>query len=192
MKFLALVLLCCFAPPAMAIEIAGRFDHDAHLSKVFKANKIDCTHCHNFSADAKSKEIKFNDSAKNSILKMPVKAICHECHRSDLPQYKNAPKACFTCHRNMEEIGKIKPQNHENVSWKTSHAAEARTNGDACLNCHMTSQCAKCHLQRNDIEMNNHPKNFKFFHSVQARAQPQKCDACHTKSFCVACHMGKK
>ena len=192
MKNLFFLILIIWSSFSMASEMLAGFDHEAHLAKAFKNNKMECTHCHNFSIDQKSNEIKLTEAAKLSVLKMPVKQICHECHRSELLQHKEAPKACFTCHRSMEGIKKIKPTNHESVSWKGSHSIEARVEGDACLSCHMTSQCSKCHLQRNDIEMRNHSANFKFFHSVQARAQPQRCDACHTKTFCVNCHLGKK
>ena len=191
--FLSYVLLSAtVGMPSFASEVAFKFDHDMHLQKVFKKNKIDCMHCHNFSADQNTKKIKLTLDAKKSFFKIPLKQICHECHQSELPQYKDASKVCFTCHNSMEGLNKIKPSNHENSTWKTGHSAEARTNGDYCMNCHMTSQCAKCHLHRDSIELSNHPKNFKYFHSVQARGQPQKCDTCHTKSFCVICHLGKK
>jgi hypothetical protein len=170
----------------------SRFDHQAHLDKVFNVKKIDCSHCHNFTLDTKTNEIKLNEFAKGSIFKIPVKQICHECHQSNDPEHANAPQTCFTCHRSMEGIKKIKPANHINLAWKSSHVTEARINSESCMNCHMTSQCAKCHLQRNNIEMKNHPRNFKFVHSVQARATPQRCDSCHTKNFCISCHVGGK
>jgi hypothetical protein len=170
----------------------SKFNHQAHLDGEFKAKNIQCSHCHNFDLDPKSKEIKLNEFAKGSIFKVPVKQICHECHQSSNPEHVNAPQTCFTCHRNMDSINKIKPPNHINLAWKSSHATEARVNSDSCMNCHTTSQCAKCHLQRNNIEMKNHPRNFKFTHSVQARATPQRCDACHTKSYCISCHAGAK
>lgn len=192
MKISALFLFIFFSTSCFASEMVSGFDHDMHLQKVFKSNKIDCAHCHNFSIDTKGKQINLTEEASESILKISLKQICHECHRSDMPRYKEAPKACFTCHKSMENIKKIKPSNHENISWRSSHSIEARVEGEACMNCHMTSTCSKCHLQRNDIEMKNHPKNFRFFHSIQARGQPQRCDACHTKTFCTNCHLGKK
>ncbi|MGZ3650768.1 MAG: cytochrome c3 family protein [Bdellovibrionota bacterium] len=180
------------APPASSLEMSIHFDHTMHLEKVFKTNKISCTHCHNFDVDSGSNQIKLTDETKKSILKLTYKQICHECHQSSLPKYNAAPKNCITCHKGMEGLAKVKPLSHESSSWKTAHAAEARVSGDACTKCHMTSQCAKCHLQREDIQLTNHSRNFKFFHSVEARARPQSCDACHTKTFCTNCHLGKK
>ncbi len=186
-----IIFLLGFNLRAFASDMTGGYNHEMHLQKVFKVNSIECSHCHNFNLDPKGKEVKLNQAATASVLKMPLKEICHECHRSEIARYKDAPKTCFTCHKTMENIKRIKPTNHENISWKTTHSIEARVQGESCLNCHMTSQCSKCHLERNDIEMRNHPKNFRFFHSVQARGQPQRCDACHTKTFCVNCHLGK-
>jgi hypothetical protein len=142
----------------------AKFDHSNHLEKVFKVNSIQCSHCHNFDLDTKTNEIKLNEFAKKSIFKMPLKQICHECHQSAAPEHVKAPQTCFTCHRSMEGINKIKPANHTNLAWKSSHSTEARVNSDYCMNCHMTSQCAKCHLQTNHLEKINHPRNFKFFH----------------------------
>lgn len=175
-----------------ANEMLGRFDHASHLENVFKLNNIKCAHCHNFDLDIKTNEIRLNEFAKKSIFKIPIKQICHECHNSEAPQHVNAPQTCFTCHRSIEGINKIKPENHINLSWKSAHSTEARINSEYCLNCHITSQCAKCHLQRNNIEKKNHSRNFKFFHSVQARTTPQRCDSCHNKSYCISCHIGNK
>jgi len=192
MKKTLILLALAFSTAALASEMVSNFDHQVHLSKVFKVNNIDCAHCHNFSLDTKSKVIKLTPEASQSSLKLSLQQICHECHRSEEPKYKEAPKACFACHKTMEGIQQIKPMNHNSLAWKTSHTLEARVSGESCTNCHMTSQCAKCHLQRSDISNQNHPRNFRFFHSVQARGQPQRCDACHTKSYCTNCHLGKK
>lgn len=194
MKFLLPILFFfgLFAVSVKASEMTAGFDHETHLNKVFLPNKIDCAHCHNFSLDQSAKEIKLTNEAKESILKISLKQVCHECHSSDMPKYNKAPQTCFTCHRTMEGIKKIKPPNHESISWRTGHSLEARVRGESCMNCHMTSQCSKCHLQRNDVDLRNHPPNFRYFHSVVARGQPQRCDACHAKSFCANCHLGKK
>lgn len=172
-------------------NMISHFRHDDHIEKVFKPLQVDCTHCHNFTKDEANHSFSLNDKTKDTIFKMPLKQICHECHQSQAPQYEKAPKACFTCHQNMEGLRKIKPASHENISWKSTHSLEARVQGESCMNCHMTSQCSQCHLHRNSVEMKNHPRNFRFFHSVQARGQPQRCDACHAKTYCTNCHLGK-
>lgn len=191
-KFFIIILFFFLGKYSVGLEPIAGFDHEAHLSKVFKPQKMDCSHCHNFSVDEKNQKIELTELAKKSVLKIPLKQICHECHQSEELKYKSAPKTCISCHKTMEGLSKIKPASHENMSWKGHHSLEARVGGESCLNCHMASQCSKCHLQRNDAELRNHPKNFKLFHSIQARGQPQRCDACHTKTFCTNCHLGKR
>lgn len=175
-----------------AVDRLGKFNHDGHLNKIFKPQNIECSHCHNYTHDANSNKVVFNDQAQFSIFKRSLKEICHECHQSDSPKHKDAPQTCFTCHSSFEDIRNVKPANHGNIVWKTTHSLDARISGDSCFNCHTTSQCSKCHFDRNDIELANHSRNYKFTHSVQARATPSRCDSCHTKSYCISCHMGKK
>ncbi len=172
--------------------VAERFDHEMHVEKVFKPLKVSCSQCHHFHLAADSKTIVPDEGLAKSTFRAPFKQMCHECHRSEEPRYHAAVKTCYTCHSSEAELSAVKPQNHKSVAWKTSHALEARVSGGECLNCHMTSQCVKCHTQRNDIRMRNHTRNFRYTHSVQARMQPQRCDACHTKTFCIDCHVGRK
>ncbi len=176
---------------AFATEISDHFDHDLHLAKVFKPNKVECSHCHLFSLDAASGKVTIESQAKETILRLTTKQICHECHQSPETKYVNAPKGCFTCHRGLESLNLIMPLNHKNVTWKTSHSTVARVQGDKCLDCHNPSSCTKCHFQRNDIQMRNHTRNFRFYHSIDARLQPQKCTTCHAVNFCISCHLAK-
>lgn len=180
-----------FSAASMADGMTDRFDHEKHIEQIFKPQGIKCSTCHNFSQEEGSKKLIPNENFSKSTFSKPLKDICHSCHRSAETTQKEAPKECYACHRNIDNLKAIKPKNHENMAWKNAHATEARINGQACMNCHITSHCVKCHLRRNDIELSNHSRNFKFFHSVQARTQPQRCDACHSKSFCINCHSGK-
>lgn len=186
-----LTVLFAITPGARGAEITARFDHEFHRLKVFEPRKVQCSHCHFFSQETQGKKITLDPQFKDTSLKLPLKQICHECHQSPESQHPNAPKECYACHRSLESLDKIKPLNHKNVAWKDSHSTVARIQGDSCFSCHTQSTCTKCHLQRNDIQMNNHSRNFRFFHSVQARLQPQKCGTCHTTNFCVGCHLGK-
>ena len=191
-KILLLILTTVwFYSAAFAVEANLAFDHVLHENKVFSKFKIDCGHCHNFSYDSATKKIRPNKDFKKTTFSQDLKNICHECHRSAEIKYKRASKTCYTCHQSTDRLQAIVPKNHSNISWKTSHATNARVDGESCMNCHTTSRCVKCHLQQNDIEFKTHSANFKFFHSVQARAQPQRCDSCHSKSFCVNCHIGR-
>ncbi|MGK5088811.1 cytochrome c3 family protein [Bdellovibrionota bacterium FG-2] len=174
------------------VDVTARFDHDAHLDRVIKARGLSCDHCHNFKVDLKAKTAVLLSGMANSALNRPLKAICHECHQSAEAKNKAAPQECYNCHRSEGNLQDIKPRNHLNIGWAQSHATNARIDGDACMNCHTTSQCVKCHQRRNDVEFKNHSRNFRFYHSVVARAQPQKCDTCHSRVFCTDCHSGKK
>lgn len=182
----------CYGATQLQTLLTERFDHDFHVDKVFKPQGIECSKCHNIQLDRATGKATAESALKTSAFRTTAKEICHGCHRSSEPKNVGAPQTCFTCHASETSLGAIKPPNHSNVAWKSSHAVDARVAGDKCLNCHTTSQCVKCHAQRNDIEMRNHTRNFRFFHSVQARLQPQRCDTCHTKSFCVNCHLGRK
>lgn len=174
------------------VGIAEKFNHEMHEAKVFTPGKVQCSKCHNFSLEPSSGKLIPEAALHEQSLKLSLKKMCHECHQGGNPQFESAPKTCFTCHSSATSLSAIKPQNHSNVAWKKSHALEARIAGDSCLNCHTNSQCVKCHTRRNDIEFENHSRNFRFTHSIEARLQPQRCDACHTKSFCVNCHVGRK
>jgi hypothetical protein len=180
-----------FMTEISASEMGDRFDHDLHTVKVFKPNKIECSHCHTFSLDAQSKKIILEPGAKDSILKLSAKQICHECHQTPETQYSTAPKECYSCHQGVESLNRIMPINHKNVSWKNSHSTVARIQGDKCFECHTESLCTKCHIQRNDLQMQNHSRNYRFYHSIDARLQPQKCTTCHAISYCTSCHLGK-
>ncbi len=174
------------------LDVVSRFDHEFHDQKVFKPQSVSCDRCHNFKVNPQTGKAAPEDAFEKSTFRMPFKAICHGCHVSAEASKRNAPQACFTCHRSIENLKAIKPQNHMNIGWANSHATNARIDGESCLNCHMTSQCVQCHQRRNDIDLRNHTRNFRFMHSIMARAQPHKCDSCHSRTFCVDCHLGKK
>jgi hypothetical protein len=173
-----------------------KFNHDFHDQNVFVPGQIKCNSCHNLDMDENGK-YKANNNLEKSTFQKPLKAICHECHRSDDKNYNSeksekAPKSCYTCHDSFENISAIQPQTHQSKFWKSSHGMNARIDGTSCLNCHSNSQCSTCHTQRNDLSLKNHMRNFRFFHSIEARLAPQRCDACHSKTYCTQCHLGKK
>lgn len=193
-----IMALLTLAPPnlsanagltATETDILRKYDHDRHERLVFGPAKIDCSHCHNFSqADGKWK---LEDKLKASTFRKPVGQICHECHQGAVAEFRNAPKACYTCHTSLENMKQIKPQSHSSGDWAHGHGTNARSNAESCTTCHSNSQCVKCHARRDTVLPVNHSRNFKFTHSIEARAQPQKCDTCHSKGYCIRCHMGK-
>lgn len=167
------------------------FNHEYHSQKVFEPQGVYCETCHTFKLDPKAKRVILDENAKTAFRKS-FKAICHDCHTSPDSKIRNAPHGCITCHKGMETLHNIKPQSHSNIGWSKSHGTEARIEKESCMSCHITSQCAECHLQRNDIQFRNHSRNFRFIHSIEARAQPQTCDSCHSRSFCLDCHLRRK
>lgn len=175
------------------VEQLKSFDHKFHEENAFKRNKTSCTDCHNLkeskTGGAASEFIPAEELASMTF-KKTLKEICHSCHSGG--QVKEAPKACYTCHSNPDQLQTIKPQSHIAGSWKNQHALAARADGDQCLNCHSNSQCIKCHASSNTIVKSNHSRNFRYFHSIEARLKPQSCDSCHTKSDCAKCHVGGK
>ncbi len=172
-------------------SILVNFDHQMHEEKVLPSFGLSCSTCHNFELNADKKTGKASPGLSTSAFKMTVKEVCHQCHNTENPKFRNVPKSCSICHREASAMQKIKPKNHENIAWKNTHALNAEVNSASCFNCHITSQCVKCHSRRTDIEMRNHSRNFRFIHSVIARAQPEKCDTCHVQTFCIRCHMGR-
>lgn len=178
---------CSFA----GSEIISRFNHDAHEKGAFKALQFKCSNCHNFTIASDNIHAQPEAGLSNSNLKFNLKMTCHQCHNTEKNRFKAVPKQCILCHTNTNLNKEIKPLSHQNAEWKTTHSLNAKTEGSTCLNCHIQSECLKCHLRRNDIEMKNHSRNFRFTHSVEARAQPHRCDACHTQNFCIKCHIGK-
>ena len=187
--FLTLSALPVFASRP---ELLEKYDHDVHNMKVFNARKIDCTQCHTMRSEPNSKKLKMTDVSEKKAFHSGFAQMCHECHKSNLPENKATPQNCFLCHSSKANLNAIKPRDHDNIAWKKAHATEARGAGASCLNCHTTSQCVKCHTQRNDVELRAHTRNFRFVHSVEARLQPQRCDTCHSKSYCMECHMRKR
>ena len=172
--------------------IINRFNHEAHEKGAFKNLDFSCSQCHNFEMSSNNKSAKATAGLTNSTFKTDLKNTCHQCHNTEDLRFKAAPKECILCHaKTPENTKEIKPLSHQNAEWKMTHSLNARTEGSSCLNCHIQADCLKCHLRRNDIQMQNHSRNFRFTHSVEARAQPHRCDACHTQNYCVKCHIGK-
>ena len=169
-------------------KILDLYDHGFHEKSVFTPNKIECGYCHNFEVNKKTLKANLKPEISKATFVKPIKDLCHSCHRNPDTKTK-APQTCYTCHRSMENMKTIKPQNHFGVDWVHNHSLNARTSDNACMTCHSNSQCVKCHVERNSLFQNNHTRNFRYFHSIEARAQPQKCDACHSKTYCMGCHL---
>ncbi|OFZ20325.1 MAG: hypothetical protein A2Z20_04495 [Bdellovibrionales bacterium RBG_16_40_8] len=171
-------------------SILAHFDHDLHNTKAFPSLNFKCSKCHNVKEDSTNKQITLEPDLEKATFRVKTSELCHQCHKTTDSRYSAVPKACTICHRAIENLQKIKPLNHSNVSWKQGHATQARITGNECLSCHSKSTCTKCHLQRNENNLVNHDRNFRFYHSVQARLEPHRCTSCHTQSYCVKCHLG--
>ncbi|MEK6625219.1 MAG: cytochrome c3 family protein [Bdellovibrionota bacterium] len=189
--FITSLLLIGIEANADSSSILAKFNHQMHEEKVLPVLGVSCSVCHNFELGADHKTAKATPDLSTSAFRMSVKEICHQCHNTEAAQYRTVPKSCSICHADQAAMQKIRPKNHENTAWKNTHALNAEVASNTCFNCHITSQCVKCHTRRSDIELKNHSRNFRFTHSVIARAQPQKCDSCHVQTFCVRCHLGR-
>lgn len=170
-------------------EPMARFDHEKHEEKVFTKEKISCNYCHNIEMGPDGKSAVITKALEKSTFVKPLGQLCHSCHQNNDTKYPSAPQTCYSCHRSLENFQSIKPQNHSIVNWVRNHALNAKSAGDSCQTCHTNSQCVKCHVERNQVKLSNHTRNFKFYHSIEARMQPQRCDTCHTKNFCTTCHL---
>lgn len=171
-------------------SVIQKYDHQMHEEKVFSKLKVKCADCHQVKEDNQG-SLKLESALQQATFKKSLKNICHDCHQNqEVIKSSGAPGECYTCHQSQDMMMAIKPQSHQNQSWKTQHAFQARTDSSQCLNCHSQSQCVKCHSTRNPVMNVNHSRNYKFFHSIEARMSPQKCDTCHTKSYCTRCHIG--
>ncbi len=171
--------------------IYRRFDLKFHKRHSFVSQTLTCTHCHNVEEKSKGGgELTATDALKTATFNRPLGQICHECHKEKRRGFESAPTGCYQCHQSFEDLGRIQPQSHAIVGWKSDHGTQARIAGNECFLCHRNSQCVKCHLHRSDLEMNNHGRNFRFFHSIQARMEPHRCDSCHTPTYCSRCHLG--
>ncbi|MBT4762471.1 MAG: hypothetical protein HOO06_12285 [Bdellovibrionaceae bacterium] len=194
MKYFIFIILI-YMPLMLTAGLSSKsilklYDHDFHEKKAFRSLNFKCSNCHNFSLDKKDNTAQLSDSAKSSTFKKSTKALCHQCHNSEHPKFKSAPKTCYTCHQGRENLKKIKPYNHYNVEWKSSHALNAKVTGQSCTSCHSQSTCVKCHARRNTLESSNHTPIFRYTHSIEARMSPQRCSVCHTQTYCSNCHLG--
>ena len=192
LSILPALVLYLYVFPLVAGNIMASFDHTLHDKKVFSPTKFSCSKCHNFSIDPITKVATNFDGLKDQMFVKKVKDVCHQCHSGAQIENNSAPKTCFSCHRSIKNMKAIEPINHQSLSWKRGHALKARVNTQACLRCHTVSKCVKCHVRRDDLEMNNHSRNYRYFHSVEARLAPQRCDKCHQRRYCVQCHLGRR
>lgn len=189
---LTLIYLSLFSISALArTNQIQRFDHKMHEDKVFAKTKTKCSECHNLKESklaGSENDLVATESLSMLTFKKSLKSICHDCHQGG--KVKDAPKTCYTCHSNQEQMLMIKPANHLGSSWTSQHASQARADSAQCADCHSNSQCIKCHASRNPINNVNHSRNYRYYHSIEARLRPQACDSCHVKSYCTRCHVG--
>jgi hypothetical protein len=128
-------------------------------------------------------------SQADSCQQCHVETTCSECHSSVAPAVNSRlfPEAVD------------RPLLHRG-DWRSTHAMEARADGDTCVRCHNTSTCVQCHEQ-NGLTAGvsggrvPHPPGWSTpggaFHGDEARLRIETCAACHDQgaaSNCVACH----
>lgn len=125
-------------------------------------------------------------------------ASCQQCHTES---------GCSECHSRVAPMvnARLFPEAVERSllhrgDWRSTHAMEARADGDTCARCHQTNYCVKCH-QQNGLTAGvaggrvPHPPGWTTpggaFHGDEARLRIETCAACHDQgaaSSCVQCH----
>ncbi len=125
---------------------------------------------------------------------------CLQCH----PQ-----SSCAECHSRVAPAANVRlyPEAVERNlihrgDWRSTHAIEARLDGDTCVRCHTnTGFCSDCHRAAGlgpgaFARTMPHPPGYAtrggtLFHGDEARLHIETCAACHDRgaaSSCVTCH----
>lgn len=167
---------------AVTAEARRKFGHKVHAN-IFERAAVTCVDCHRFDVllDVRNEQLARELSYRAQY---PPGAICHHCHGPGEQRVAEAPKACTTCHDNLEPL---RPADHD-VAWMKVHAGMARVNAAQCETCHRQAECIDCHQRRDSIQTRVHDRNFRFFHGIQVRANPMQCGSCHREDFCIRCH----
>jgi hypothetical protein len=182
-------------------------------------NMDSCLECHNHDQDYARAECLH---CHPSLRAKPLRAIAEFDHAGDWMsrhglQARNQGAACQQCHTDStcsECHSRVAPAVNAQLfpeavgrnllhrgDFRSTHAMEARADGDTCLRCHHTNYCAQCHEQHGlTAGVSNgripHPPGWSTpggaaFHGDEARLRIETCAACHDQgaaSNCVTCH----
>ena len=136
---------------------------------------------------------------RHGLLAKSAGSSCAQCHEQT---------TCAECHARSPAgtIDAIFPEQVQRTrlhmgDFVTSHAIEARADGDLCLRCHGVKTCVECHeasgLAPTGADPRNpHPPGYALpggaaFHGDDARLHIGTCAGCHDQgaaSNCVDCH----
>jgi hypothetical protein len=143
---------------------APLFAHVAHLEK-----EIACAACHGEPASAHPM--------------MPGKIDCRTCHLTA----ENLGD-CRMCHTAGFEL---RPADH-GPGWQNGHGLLARTDQNACFQCHTQTSCQECHAGDN-VRPRSHELNYAFNHGLDARGNEMQCITCHQEpTYCSNCHIAER
>jgi hypothetical protein len=157
------------------------FSHQAHVARV----SGDCSRCH---ATATATELP---------VPPPTMAICMSCHNH---QEAYDSGRCLDCHTSMQRLPlRAVAEFDHGGDWLGRHGQVAHAGAEACLSCHVQSQCDDCHstvaaaapANLFPDELNRtllHRGDFITTHPIEARADSTLCLRCHESSFCEDCH----
>ena len=185
-----------------------------------KPNMDLCLGCHNHRKDYAEARCTGCHPALN---RLPLKAIAEFDHAGDWMsrhgmQARGEGVACQQCHqqsfcsechaRNPAAVNvRLYPEDTQRTllhrgDWLSTHAIDARADGDTCLRCHRDpTYCQACHTAQGIAPAAaaprvSHPPGYAVrggakFHGDDARVRIETCVACHDQgaaSNCVQCH----
>lgn len=176
-------------------------DHDADWIRRHKlvagADSELCAQCHTERecVDCHDGRVRPRDVHPNDWLSLHAVAAvqndpsCTSCHRQQ--------SFCLQCHQragvtmsgpfgNASSRGRFHPAGWTNGS-RSTHAAEAQRNLNACVSCHTERDCTLCHATRamggggwsSGIDASPHPAGFLAQCGSALRKNPRSCLVCH-------------
>lgn len=165
----------------------------------------DCQSCHKSLRTLPLKAVaEFEHGAdwlgRHGLAARSLGASCQQCHSQSTCTNCHTKNAITTPTRLFPEA--VERNLIHRGDFATSHAIDARLDGDTCLRCHNADTCVSCHRAVGLAEdgtnpRNPHPRGYGVrgggvsFHGDDARAHIETCAACHDQgaaSNCVDCH----
>ncbi|MCA9542100.1 MAG: cytochrome c3 family protein, partial [Myxococcales bacterium] len=154
------------------------FDHAAHLPRIGE----DCVRCHRGAADPSERAA-------------PQMDDCGQCHQGWIDDAR-----CSRCHVSLVDwpLAPLSANVHA-ADWLRRHGGVARTDANACAQCHGQAFCADCHDGRAPFPAADfwpdrpdrgfvHRANYLERHAYEARLEGPTCIGCHGVNQCRSCH----
>jgi hypothetical protein len=86
------------------------------------------------------------------------------------------------------QVLRVKPPSHV-PDFRDQHGSLASATPNACMTCHVRTQCLDCHRPNAATVGTYHPAGFLTRHPAAAYTRESSCADCHSPAgFCAACH----